>query len=54
MWSCNDLTTPIYSFNGHNDVVREFLWRSKKDSSNDTSIFFFLFFIFYFCSFSYK
>eukprot|EP00833_Pecoramyces_ruminatium_P012955 jgi/Orpsp1_1/1186987/evm.model.d7180000054657.1 len=36
MWSCNDLTTPIYSFNGHNDVVREFLWRSKKENLNDT------------------
>jgi len=36
MWSCNDLTTPIYSFNGHNDVVREFLWRTKKENLNDT------------------
>jgi len=38
MWSCNDLTTPIYSFNGHNDVVREFLWRSKKENLNDTGM----------------
>jgi len=36
MWSCSDLTAPVYSFNGHADIVREFLWRSKKENLNDT------------------
>ncbi|KAJ3287294.1 hypothetical protein HK104_008667 [Borealophlyctis nickersoniae] len=29
LWSCDNPTAPVYSFHGHTDVPREFVWRIK-------------------------
>ncbi|KAJ3183949.1 hypothetical protein HDU85_001799 [Gaertneriomyces sp. JEL0708] len=34
LWSCDDLENPVYSFEGHTDVPREFVWRVRGDKSD--------------------
>ncbi|KNC99973.1 uncharacterized protein SPPG_05348 [Spizellomyces punctatus DAOM BR117] len=29
LWSCDNLVAPVYSFEGHTDVPREFVWRVR-------------------------
>ncbi|RKO92121.1 WD40-repeat-containing domain protein [Blyttiomyces helicus] len=40
LWSCDDLTTPVYSFSGHVDVPREFVWRIRGGESDAVGMFF--------------
>ncbi|TPX62836.1 hypothetical protein PhCBS80983_g00188 [Powellomyces hirtus] len=35
LWSCDNLTAPVYSFEGHTDVPREFVWRVRGGSNAD-------------------
>jgi WD40 repeat protein len=29
LWNLDDLGAPIHTFQGHKDVVKEFVWRGK-------------------------
>ncbi|KAJ3160265.1 hypothetical protein HK101_000934 [Irineochytrium annulatum] len=35
LWSCKNLSDPVFSFKGHTDVVREFVWRQKTSAPDD-------------------
>ncbi|XP_066594215.1 GATOR2 complex protein WDR59 isoform X2 [Prorops nasuta] len=35
LWNTSNLSSPIYSFDDHNDVVLEFQWRHSKIENND-------------------
>ncbi|KAI9097374.1 hypothetical protein DFS34DRAFT_659789 [Phlyctochytrium arcticum] len=37
MWNCDNPTSPVYSFEGHADVPREFVWRVRGGDDGDES-----------------
>lgn len=36
LWSCDNLVAPVYSFQGHTDVPREFVWRVRGGITSGT------------------
>ncbi len=41
LWNQENPQTPVYTFKGHTDVVKEFVWRIKSDGDPMIGIIFF-------------